>query len=90
MVRANIPMTQESSRVEITNEDSSHCFLLYQGFVHFEFIPQGQEDNQAYYVEILKQICEAEHRRPEHRPDRILNQHNAPPHKVLSGPKIDY
>jgi len=90
METADIPMTQESSRVEITNEDSSHCFLLYQGFVHFEFIPQGQEDNQAYYVEILKQICEAVHRRPELWPDWILYHNNAPPHKVLSGPKIDY
>jgi hypothetical protein len=36
------------------------------GTVHFEFIPQDQTVNQAYYMEILKQMLEALHRkRPE-------------------------
>jgi hypothetical protein len=30
--------------------------------VHFEFIPQCQTVNQAYYVEMLKQLHEAVHR----------------------------
>jgi hypothetical protein len=46
---AVIPMTQESSHVEITN---------FLGIVHFEFIPQGHTVNQTYYVKILKQLCE--------------------------------
>jgi len=29
-----------------------------KGTVHFGFIPQGQIVNQAYYVEILKWLCE--------------------------------
>jgi len=34
-------------------------FFNINGIVHFEFIPQSQTVNQAYYVEILKWLCEA-------------------------------
>jgi hypothetical protein len=43
---------KESSHVEITTEDNAHYFVT-NGTVHFEFIPQGQTVNQAYYVELL-------------------------------------
>jgi hypothetical protein len=33
-------------------------FFNIKGTVHFEFIPQGQRVNQAYYMEILKQLHE--------------------------------
>jgi hypothetical protein len=52
MATANIPTTQQSSRVEITNFT-----------VHLEFIPQGQTVNQAYYMETLKRLREAVHRK---------------------------
>jgi hypothetical protein len=70
METAYIPTTQESSHVEITNEDNAHHFLLtsfdIKGTLHFEFIPQGQTVSQAYYVEILKRLREAVYtRRPE-------------------------
>jgi hypothetical protein len=81
---ADIPTTQESSHVKITN-DNAHHFLWYQGIVHFEFIPQGQTVNQAYYMEILKSLHEVVcRRRPEFWPsDRILHHDSAPSHRAL-------
>jgi hypothetical protein len=51
--------------------------------IHFEFIPQDQTINQAYYVEILKWLREAvRKKRPERWPkDWILHHDNT---------KIDY
>jgi acyl-CoA thioesterase FadM len=38
-------------------------FITIKGTVHFEFTPQGQIVNQAYYVEILQWLYEAVRRR---------------------------
>jgi hypothetical protein len=53
--------------------------------IHFDFIPQGQTVNQAYYVEILKWLREAMRRkRPKLQPnDWILHHNNAPADKAL-------
>jgi len=42
---------KENSHIEITNKNKPH-HLDIKGIAHFEFIPQGQTANQAYYVEI--------------------------------------
>jgi hypothetical protein len=61
-------------------------FFDMRGTVHFEFTLQGQTINQAYYMEILKCLCEAVcSKRPELLPsDLILHHDNAPAHKALS------
>jgi hypothetical protein len=63
-------------------------FFDINGTVHCEFITQGQTVNQAYYVEILKQLHEAVHRkRPElSYIDWILHHDNAPA-QAISGLK---
>jgi hypothetical protein len=70
-------------------------FFGIKDVVHFEFIPQGQTVNRAYYVEILKRLREALRRkRPELWPNDWFSTMTTPAHKALfravSGPEIDY
>jgi hypothetical protein len=62
------------------------AFFDIKSVVHFEFVPQGQTVNQAYYVEILKWLREGVHRkRPELWPNDWIVRHDiAPAHKALS------
>jgi hypothetical protein len=57
-----------------------------KGTVHFEFTPQGQTVNRAYYMEILKWLPEALRRKgPELWPnDWILRHDSVLAHKVFS------
>jgi hypothetical protein len=61
-------------------------FFGSKGTVHFEFMPQGQTVDLAYYVEMPKQLHEAVHRKkPELWPNNwILHHDNAPANKALS------
>jgi len=61
-------------------------FFITKGTVHFEFIPQDQTVNQAYYVEILEQLHGVVQRwRPQLWPNEEIPHHdNAPANKVLS------
>jgi hypothetical protein len=57
-------------------------FFNIMSTVHFEFIPQGQTVNQAYYVEILKWLCKAVHRISPN--NWIFHHDNAAAHKAVS------
>jgi hypothetical protein len=61
-------------------------FFDIKDIVHFEFIPEGQTVNQAFYVEILKRLLEAVCRKgPELWPNNwILHHDTAPAYKALS------
>jgi hypothetical protein len=61
-------------------------FSDIKGIVRFKFIPQGQNINKTYCVEILKWVRVSVHReRPEIRPTFwILHHDSAPAHKALS------
>jgi hypothetical protein len=71
-------------------------FFDIKNIVHFQFIPQGQRFDQAYYVErILSLLHEVVLiKGPELRTnDWIFRHSSSPAHKALcqavSGPKID-
>jgi hypothetical protein len=80
---ADILTTQESSRVEITNEENTHLVLRH---IRFKFIPQGQVANEGYYLEIMKRLREdVGTKGPEIWPNVwILHHDNAPAHTALS------
>jgi hypothetical protein len=70
-------------------------FFNNKGTVHFELIPQGQTVNQAYYMEILKVLCEAVSKKGLNFGPMIgfstttmlqLTRHC----QAVSGPKINY
>jgi len=99
METTDIPPTQGSSHVGITNEDSALHILRYQGhctlWIHFTR-PYSQPSLLCEGV--LKRFPETVCRkRPEIWPnDWIVHHDSAPAHKALavfqavSGPKIDY
>jgi hypothetical protein len=80
---------QKSVQGSFKNQDHALSLFLgwgwgwggIQGVVHHEFVPQDQTVNAAFYVEVLKRLCErVRHVRPELWAEKnwILHHDNAP------------
>jgi hypothetical protein len=57
-----------------------------KGVIHHEFVPNGQTVNGQFYLEVMKQLREAERRkRPEgwRNKSRMLHHDKAPAHTLL-------
>jgi hypothetical protein len=75
--------SQENSEQEsLKNQDCAHFFFIRRVVQH-EFVPQGQTVNAAFYVEVLKCMCECV--RPELWAEKkwILHHDSAPSHSAF-------
>jgi hypothetical protein len=50
---------KKHTRVVQKSRSCSLFFFDIRGVVHHEFVPQGQTVNAAFYVEVLKRLCES-------------------------------
>jgi hypothetical protein len=71
-----LSVSEWHKQFKITNKEQIKKMLIttfhIMGIVHFEFIPKVKAVNQAYYVEMSKQLHEVVHReRPELWPNRF-------------------
>jgi len=89
MVKADIATTQEVLMSKSQMKTMLVTFFDIKGTVHFEFNPQGQTVNRAYYVEILKWLRDTVRRNfdpvTEFYTMTMLQLCQA-----VSGPKINY
>lgn len=48
-------MAEESTSMLAQCEGNAHCFVFnHEGFVHYEYVPQGQTVNKKYNQLVLK------------------------------------
>ena len=74
------------SSVQIKSQNNVVDFFYIRGFVHYEFVPNGQTVSQVYYLEVLERLREeVKRKRPERFANNswILHHDNAPAHTAL-------
>jgi len=84
---SNSPCPKKARRVKSNVKTMLISFFDANGIVHSEFVPNGQTVNQAFYLQVLKRLCDAVRRKhPElcQSGEWWLNHNNAPAHKALS------
>jgi len=84
---ASSPRPKKARQVKSNVKSILICFFDIKGFVHFEFVPQGQTANQQFYLELLKRLRDAVRRkRPElwRSGEWLLHHDSAPAHTALS------
>ncbi|UYV66406.1 hypothetical protein LAZ67_4001565 [Cordylochernes scorpioides] len=64
-------------------------FLVVEGLVHYEFVPECQTINQHYYLDVLRRLREpVRQKRPGkwHQKNWLLHHDNARPHTAVTVP----
>ena len=51
--------TEKSKSSSVKCEGFAHCFLLYNGVRHHEFLPQVHAVNNKYYLEAMRRLHKA-------------------------------
>jgi hypothetical protein len=83
----NSPRPIKARRVKSNVKAMLISFFDANGIVHSEFVPDGQTVNHAFYLQVLKRLCDMVRRKcPElwQRGEWWLHQDNALAHKALS------
>jgi hypothetical protein len=82
----NIARPKKAHQVRSNVKAMLTIFFYAEGVVHHEFLPQGQNVNRWYYLDVLKRLRESIRRKRPHlwrNNSWILHHDNAPAHASL-------
>ena len=51
--------TEKGTSSSVKCEGFAHCFLRYNGVVHYKFLAQGRVVNKEYYFDVMRWLPEA-------------------------------
>jgi len=80
----SITPSKESSHEQIPDQGDADCLFDKRGVVHYEFVPEGQTVNAAFYVQVLDGLRKRVARvRPAIKNTWRLHHDNASSHTAL-------